>query len=121
MTQIAVLYRPCKDAIVTGTAILPVHDLHHIDIAGARLELEAEIGMAYFAGETDAVEPVRKYHWPDILCVRVVIDYYIAVFGQGEAIEIKSTCQDECVYDKNTGAAITSGYKRHFVSDPCPD
>ena len=69
---------------MTGAAKLPIHDLDHINIATAGLELEAQIGMAYFTGKADAVEPVRKYHGPDILCVGVVVDNHITVFGQGE-------------------------------------
>lgn len=91
MTQVAVFYRPGEDAVMAGAAILPVYDLDHVDIISARLELEAEIAMAHFAGEADAVKPVREYHGPDILYVSVVVDDHIAVFGLCDRVASQGT------------------------------
>ena len=121
MTQVAVLHGPGESAVVTSTAILPVHDLDHIDIVAASFELEAEIAMAYFAGEADAVKPVWKYHGSNVLCIRVVVDDYIAVFGTGEIVENQAIAQHECVYQQHTDTGDPADCSGHPVCNPDHD
>ena len=81
MTDITGLHRPRNLAIVAGAAILAINNFQHIDIVSACFELEAQIGMAYFATETDAMKPVREDNRAHTGCFRIVVDHDIPIFG----------------------------------------
>lgn len=68
---------------MTCTTILTIYDFDHIDCVTASLELEAEIGVAYLARETDAVKPMRKYYRTYVLSIRIIIDDNVTVLGLG--------------------------------------
>src|SRR3569623_142865 len=85
VTHIAVFHRPSDFAVMASAAEFTVDDLGHGDLVAAGLELEAEGGVAYFATESNTMEPVRKHYRPHARRIRVIINDYIGILCFGGA------------------------------------
>ncbi|HEY3327124.1 MAG TPA: hypothetical protein VGK14_08110 [Novimethylophilus sp.] len=83
MAQIAVFDRPGNFAVMAGPAELAIDDLDHVDFIAAGLELEAQVGMADLAAETNPMEPVRENSRAHTGFIGIVVDDDIPIFGIG--------------------------------------
>jgi hypothetical protein len=83
MTQIAIVDRPCRTAIVTSTAITSIDKVLHTDVRRPCLHPDSEFDVAYRTLKPNPVKPVRKYDWCYTLRLGIVVEYYVRILGPG--------------------------------------
>src|SRR3569623_2887333 len=117
VTHIAVFHRPSDFAVMAGAAEFTVDDLGHGDLVATGLELEAEVGVAYFATETNTMEPMRKHHRPHARRIRVIINDYIGILSYGWAHGQQRQPGQRSQYGKSPFDA-TVGFVGHHARSP---
>src|SRR5210317_940061 len=60
VAQLAVLDRPGDITIMTGTTVLAIYDLHHVDFIATGFERESQVAVANLAAKTNTMKPVRE-------------------------------------------------------------
>ena len=83
VAKVAILDRPCDVTVVTRAAVLTVDYFEHVDFVAAGLELESQISVTDFAGESCPVKPMRKHDRPHAGLVGEIVNHDIAIFRMG--------------------------------------
>ena len=83
MTHIATLKTPGNFIliVVAHAAKFPIYDSRHGYIISTRLHLKAVGIVAHITGKSNAVKPVRIYHWPHPCVLGSFVDNYISILS----------------------------------------
>ena len=81
VAEFAIFDRPGDVTVVAGAAVLPVDDLHHVDVIAARLESEAQVSVTDLAAKSNAMKPVWKDNRAHLGVAGVLVEYNVPVFG----------------------------------------
>ena len=89
MAEVAIIYRPCYFAIVTGATEFTVDNLFHRYIVRSNAHFETHLGMTHPALKTDTMKPVRVNYRPDAFLLRISVEHDISIFRLSRSIQDK--------------------------------